>query len=50
MGRLRDVGDTMLHVLMTLNWQFSTVNGIPNTDYFEKLNQLVTYVQEQHVA
>ena len=53
MGRPRDVGGTMLHemlTLLTLTWLFSTVTQNPNANYSEKLNQLVTYVQEQHIA
>ena len=51
MDRPRDVGGTMLHVILTLNWlAISNCDGIPNSGYSEKLNQLVTYVQEHHIA
>jgi hypothetical protein len=55
MGRPRDVGGTMLHEMLTLLTLLTLLaifncDGIPNADYFEKLNHLVTYVQEQHIA
>ena len=33
-----------------INLAIFNCDGIPNADYSEKLNQLVTYVQEQHIA